>query len=290
MSVYIPRYGGMTHKSGADQFSASRVSSLSFRVTPIEYCGRDTAHATGFFWSYRDQQFLVTNWHVVTWIDPFTGSCLGDKFDFYVPERIRIFATTWPHLDDNPDYMVPSRKPIEIDLYRDGKPLWIQHPNFEKERIDLIALPLEPGTLECRNGKDPAFNGFGFESLFHMVGSDIFAIGYPFKSYEGAMAGLWKRGSFASEPLLAIDSRPLFFADILGTKGMSGSPVVKRVFGPAAYSDLTIHTDNICCDEFVGVYAGRLNSTEIDRVGLGYVWHGQLVQEIVENGVAGTTS
>jgi len=37
MAGHVPQYGAVNDTSGAAQFVGSRVSSLSFRVTPIEF-------------------------------------------------------------------------------------------------------------------------------------------------------------------------------------------------------------------------------------------------------------
>jgi hypothetical protein len=102
------------------------------------------------------------------------------------------------------------------------------------------------------------------------------------------MAGLWKRGSIATEPLLSIDQKPLMLLDILSTKGMSGSPIVRRVLGPATTDAPANHLQTVCTDEFIGVYAGRLGSEELRRVGVGYAWHGKLVDEVISAGVPRT--
>src|SRR3954452_3152561 len=74
MPDYVPQIGKFTKLPSVIQFEASRIDRLSFCTTPIEItgdgCSTPASHATGFFWKRRNQTYLVTNWHVVTGIDP----------------------------------------------------------------------------------------------------------------------------------------------------------------------------------------------------------------------------
>jgi hypothetical protein len=176
-----------------------------------------------------------------------------------------------------------------MDLFIDGSPVWLQHPKFDDLCIDLVAIEIPAACLRPSKYASCRLNECKFEKLFHMAGNDLMIVGYPLSSYDGAMLPIWKRGSLATEPLAAVDGKPMFFVDAASTQGMSGSPVVRRVFGPAAMADLTIKGDAIVVDEFVGVYAGRLGSKDLERVNLGYAWHGVLVDQIISGGVPGTT-
>jgi hypothetical protein len=292
MSAYSPKYGAIDTSSGADQFAASRISNLSTSVTPIELlCDTKSdevlGHATGFFWTLAGRTFLITNWHVVTGNDVFTKRVISKSG--LQPSRIRFFGVQFSQCDSGEDYWVPDRASHEMDLFIDGIPVWRQHPKFDELCIDLVAIEIPMELLRPSRSSNGVLNAKAFPKLFHMAGNDVMIVGYPLRSYIGAMLPIWKRGSLATEPLAAVDGKPMFFVDAATTRGMSGSPVIRRVFGPAAMADLTIRSDAICFDEFVGVYAGRLESNDLERVNLGYAWHGVLVDQIINGGVPGTT-
>ena len=45
--------------------------------------------ATGFFYAYGDLSILITNWHVVTGVNPVTQRALDEKTGF-LPDRLTV--------------------------------------------------------------------------------------------------------------------------------------------------------------------------------------------------------
>jgi len=203
-----------------------------------------------------------------------------------IPESVHFFCSTLSSADDNPSLFAPTRKRCRVELYQSDRARWYQHPNFEDERIDIAAIPLEN---VCRVDDACHVNQYGFQKLFHMVGGDVLIVGYPLGSYDGWMVPIWKRGSLATEPLVQIDDKPMFLVDAATTEGMSGSPMFRRVFGPAALADNSMKLDAVVTTEFVGVYAGNLMSSELGRINVGYGWYGRLVDEIVTAKIQGNS-
>ena len=78
----ILKYGGGdtgSASNGNANFAGGFFNGLSFCCTPIELLANDgtdgvTGTATGFFWLKDGQAYLVTNWHVVTGRNAFTGA------------------------------------------------------------------------------------------------------------------------------------------------------------------------------------------------------------------------
>lgn len=70
--------GRLANPNIKPQFSASRIDALSFMTTPPAIFFGDTqiGHASGFFWRATERVWLITNWHVVTGNNPFTGMAL----------------------------------------------------------------------------------------------------------------------------------------------------------------------------------------------------------------------
>ncbi len=285
----VLRWGSLTDVSMRLQFPHSKFDRLSLATTPIEVYSESErlGHATGFFWRNSNEVWLITNWHCVTGNNPFTKRVLHSnrpapfKLTYYM---LRLNTTEGGALH------FPTRYPMEQLLFDDGVPVWQQHKDFAKSGIDVVAFRILESDATDIGKKVSCVNDAPFPQLFHHVGADLFVVGYPIDNFDGWMPPIWKRASFAGEPILPMSDKPLFPLDVMSTEGMSGSPVFRRVFGPKATPNgAEVALDNIVATEFVGVYAGRLTSKELDRVGIGYSWYGYTVDEIVSAGEQGTT-
>jgi len=60
-----------------------------------------------------------------------------------------------------------------------------------------------------------------------------------------------------------------------------------NAFGPAAYGDGSIHSDNILVSEFMGIYSGRLFDDE-NNASIGLVWHRNLIDQLLSEPVSGS--
>jgi hypothetical protein len=140
------------------------------------------------------------------------------------------------------------------------------------------------------------------------MGRELIIIGHPFGLNELNPYPIWKRGYVASEPSIAIGGMPKFYIDSPGRPGMSGSPVFMISPGFDAPAELakklkaggkeateallqldlsTIpKTKNIL--EFVGVYSGSVGDPSLEKLQLGTVWHGALVDKLFETSQQGT--
>ena len=285
MATYIPQLGNFSDMNIDLQFKASQFDALSFRTTPIEILSyglepQILSHATGFFWEHQGSQFLITNRHVVTGRNTFTDDYLTPEL--IQPYRIRYFEVKWYQMPN--DMWALTRQAVEIELFSDGQANFLQDPDFDLYRVDIVAIPL--ARLMEVNGKfSPFVNHFKFESLFHFTGDTCYTVGYPFRNYTGNMIPIWKSGTLASEPFFPVDNKPMFLLDTLTKDGMSGSPVFRRSFGPASGADLTMNLDSIVRTEFVGVYSGRMSSPEFAQAGLGIAWYANRIPRIISNGI-----
>jgi Trypsin-like peptidase domain len=257
---------------------------FSFCVTPVELLIDKThfAHGTGFILKHTHAFHLVTAWHNLSGQNPLTGRHLNDGGR--VPNTIRIMPCTFTEKGDQTEI---RRHPIEVSLYEHfDQPFWWQHKDFVTNRADIAILRLPTTDLVYRH-----VNQYQFEPLFTHIGADLLIAGYPYSSYEGLLLPIWKRGSLASEPGFGWQNRPAFLIDAASRPGMSGSPVFRRVFGPAASPDgqggYTIKGDNVMTSEFLGVYADHLTAQDAN-VTIGYAWYGALIDEILADPAAGT--
>src|SRR5215218_6916627 len=101
---------------------------------------------TGFFFKRSDNLYLVTNWHVVTGIDPTTMIPVNEG---PLPE-VMVF-----HYKQNVDangHPTPAATavaigsfPKEINLYQAGQAIWYEHST--RQNVDLVALKLSQSDL-----------------------------------------------------------------------------------------------------------------------------------------------
>ncbi len=274
---------------------ATRFDSLSLSACFLDLKGVGDVprQATGFFWRHAGQVFLITNWHVVTGTNMMDGTAMAHG---WCPERLVVQYFTKAVLADpstttlGPGALSMNAPKFEIPLYQDfHQPLWIQHSMAFEWNVDIVAFKLSAQTLGDL-ASVVCVNDHIYPRLYHFAGSEIFVLGHPLPQKENRYPvpfPVWKRGSIASEIIVPWNMRPAFLVDSRTSKGMSGSPVFARVFGPAAHGDGTIHADSILTSEFMGVYSGRLFDDE-NNASIGLVWHRNLIDQILGSPSAGS--
>ncbi|WP_194456413.1 hypothetical protein [Bradyrhizobium sp. CCBAU 53421] len=240
--------------------------------------------ATGFFWRRSEKVFLITNWHVVTGLNMMDGTAIGNH---WVPERIvlRYFVMGASQPKGWRSMAVPD---INLPLFEDfHRPYWVQHPMAYEWNADVVALDV---TDKLAGGDVFCVNDHTYPRLYHFAGSEIFVLGHALPESTNAYPvpfPIWKRGSIASEIIVPWNMRPAFLIDSRTSKGMSGSPVFARVFGPAAFGDGSIQADNILVSEFMGIYSGRLFDDE-NNASVGLVWHRNLIDQLLAEPAPGS--
>ena len=237
---------------------------------------------TGFLWSNENSVFLVTNWHVATGLNPQTKRELSE--DAFAPTHIDVYYRHLAKIGENGAHAVafPCK---QIALYKEGKPVWLEHAEFED--CDVVLIP-----LEIDNWRDctlPINSGEPLPAITPRAADHCFVIGYP-KGLRGAYdSPIWKGATVATEPDMFYEDRPMFLIDTATRKGMSGSPVLLEVntttfrdLGPSASggANRVFSTER----KLIGVYSGRIGS-EADGFQLGMVWRSSLLGEIANNGV-----
>jgi hypothetical protein len=156
-----------------------------------------------------------------------------------------------------------------------GQPLWWVHPSY-RETVDVAALPLTPPD----NADMYAINHMSSQQLQIAVGMDVFVLGYPFGVGPGGFP-VWKRGSIAAEPQVLDPNRPCLLIDTASREGMSGSPVIRRSWVSHMLEDGNITVGAATATRLVGVYSGRLATTDPLDAQLGLCWPANFVGEIV---------
>jgi len=228
------------------------------------------ATATGFFWRFDGKAYLITNWHNVTGKNPETMKHLDEEKG---GEPNRLIAEVQVN---HPEFL-GNRVPLQIVLRdKDGTPLWYVHPKYGK-KVDVVAVPVDPPhQYDVR-----PINEMPTKAMVARVGMDVFILGYPLgmPDHPAYSTPIWKRGSIASEPEMEGESRPIL-VDTATRRGMSGSPVIQRSFGP--YHDgKTVQLTGFGASRVLGIYSGRVYSKDQFEAQLGRVWRISLVEQII---------
>ncbi|EEV5716938.1 TPA: serine protease [Escherichia coli] len=255
--------------------------SLVTTMVSLNLNGVQVSQGTGFFYQSIEEQllFLVTNYHVVTGHSPQSKeSPLGDSISF----KVRVKSG--------------GSKTIEIPLFKNGKPTWLQHAS--KKNADIAVIPLFGDNL-----KDCEFealnSGVKNEDVYKGPTARVTLIGYPYGFHDAAnMLPVWKTGSVASEPEYDFNGEKTIVLDISAFPGMSGSPAMIVAKGGYGDKDGNMYAGNAY--HFLGIYASMnmFNSelnleqvsndakkfvTHTESLQLGIIWKASLIDDIVNN-------
>lgn len=261
------------------------MDDVSWSVCPLELVRNHegqkigSALGTGFLWAHNEKIYLITNWHNVTGIDPYTNKLLSD----FIPNQlcVRLFKST-KHKGKDAVYS----NPYFCDLYENGVPTWYEHKDGRK--VDCVALHLEYDDIQ--NVVSRALNETKFQTKLNpYIGMDCYVVGYPKGLYGQGRTAIWKRGSIATEPEFDHLGEPLFLIDTATRKGMSGSPVIGQHSGVWGIKDGKLQDDSLfgTCRNLIGIYSGRVGDDELG-VQLGRVWKSKVIEEILELQKKGT--
>lgn len=233
---------------------------LRFGATPL-------ATATCFFWQHGRGTYLVTNWHNVTGRDAQSLRHL-DQATLAEPDR-----ALYPVFMDGD---LNRRGQSTMELYtQGGEPAWLEHPTHGR-LVDVVCLRLPEeaaGHVFPVNRQPPG-------PLTTRIADDVFILGYPL-GLAVETTPLWKRASVASEPDFDIDGLPKMFVDTASTRGMSGSPVLRRgTSGQTADGTMSLFVAPVT--SVVGVYSGRVVGANSVEAQLGVVWKARVIDEIID--------
>ena len=241
---------------------------LRFGDTPL-------GHATGSYWQYGDEVFLVTNWHVVTGRNPNTM----EHIHAHAGEPDTAAITLSDHEGSTKEIIVPLRT--------DGKPVWYVHPEHGR-RVDVVAI-----RVTVPEGFAPTcINNLRDRALKTLVGSPMFVLGFPFDPFGSPSSHypIWKAATAASEPSFSPDSSRFMLVDTASRPGMSGAPVIQRAHGLTLveFGDdggLARPTEfSFPVTKLIGIYSGRLHTHSSLDAQLGMVWPRVLVDELLAGG------
>jgi len=249
----------------------------------------EVSRSTGFVWLHGEDPYLVTNWHCLTGVNPYSGKSLSKTGAR--PNKIDVsFATqeigvrfSWP-----------------IELYNDsGMAKWLVHPSAG-EQVDVAAIKICKHDFRSKivpHSFARAINSLPEKNLELFVGDELLIAGFP-RNLSNHRLPLFKRATFASEPILFADvpeivgvsNRRQVWVDTSTREGMSGAPVlhVKRSIMLRG-KDNREYDDLLDAYAFYGIYSGRLNDIEGNLTSdsffasqIGIVWPKPLIERIVD--------
>lgn len=249
----------------------TKIDPFSLVTVPLEVCanGKAFANATGFIWKRGEQHYLITNWHVVSGRNAETGKQEAPV----LPDMLRAHFNLRAMNFGKQQYEVAIRD-------ADHKPLWFAHP-VRQRGSDVAAIPLPI------SGNDPIVNMYPINvlrseaDLAVRIGMDVFILGYPFGAPPPGFP-VWKRGSIASEPDLTRLGKGYMLVDTASRPGMSGSPVIRRSWGTHVLEYDATSSTAAPQSKFIGVYSGRLHTSEKTDAQLGMVWPVQDIEEVID--------
>jgi hypothetical protein len=234
--------------------------SVSTLLLKVALDDKILCRATGFMVEHVGEPYLITNRHVVKWVDEETGSLANEVHISYHDANHGLYDS------------ILRKEPLYDPL---SSPRWVEHPM--NESFDIVALPLQ--TVD----QDILFQPFDLSlaktDIEAFPAQPVSIIGYPLGfSVKGGWP-IWKTGHIATDPELDYNKQPVFLIDATTRSGMSGSPVVLRqsggyntrggglIISPGVYS------------RFMGVYSGRIhNDSEI-----GIVWRPEVLFDILNS-------
>ncbi|MDF4518534.1 trypsin-like peptidase domain-containing protein [Vibrio parahaemolyticus] len=221
--------------------------------------------ATAFVLRFRESNYLITNWHVVSGRDADTEECLDKKY-LAIPNKLKVLFHKKGKLGEWVEKDIPL-------LDENEEPLWLEHPH--SNLVDIVAIPIE-------SNKDIELFPIDFNlkdtDMMPFPALPVSIIGFPLGLFTGTRWPIWKTGHIASDHDIDYEeNKPAFLIDATTRSGMSGSPVVMRA------DSFQTQNGNYSIaagmqTRLLGGYAGRIHGeSEIGRV-----WRPFLIQEIVE--------
>lgn len=191
----------------------TRIESVQSLYIETYFNNQNLGKATGFVIKSSTQNYLITNWHVVSNKDPNTKNWLNPKLPLS-PNKIRILHNA----DTLGNYTI--REEILIDTA--NKTLFKEF-NVGNHIVDVVALPLKDTIPNVKIY--PVDYKKTTDSLVIMPTDRVFVLGFPKGILSAPALPIWKSGLIASEPDIDQEGKPIIWIDIFGYGGMSGAPV-----------------------------------------------------------------
>jgi S1-C subfamily serine protease len=232
--------------------------------------GQIVGSATGFFYEKNDSLYLITNRHVV--IDETKG---------IKPDILRVKLHSDPNdLTKNGD--------VDIPLYSNNIAKWHVHPDYSAKKIDIAVIEIDPNKLKPYFFKALSASVFLRKEYSLAMGEDVMVIGFP-RGLSDTKHNLPINRSAMVSSAYNIDFQgsPLFLVDANLHHSMSGSPVMTRAKSIWLSSDGSLKSYKEPISFFLGIFSATLGvnlpTGQQEQLGLGTVWYGYLIEEIIDS-------
>jgi len=239
------------------------MSKLLFnKVTPIQYHLGDVRYrATGFFYRYAGEDYLITNRHVVEHEHGISPRHLRIKIKFKIKDRI-------------------ENRPINLKLYdENNNEIWKTHPT--NDSVDLAIIPLKMSLTSTNSGVIRSKHHVPQDTNLTVAGSKAIVTGVPGAIGAGeSNSPMLRDGLISSIYGEPFGGNPCFIIDANLHQGMSGSPVFLHPNSMYDPSDESIFGEGFPL-YFLGVHSGPVDQE--NYYGLHRVWHPNLIWDIISN-------
>jgi Trypsin-like peptidase domain len=251
---------------------------VAFRLTLYSF-NQDIGTATGSVWRNGDKLFLVSNWHVLSGRNTYSGKPIDEK-NGSIPTYLDLhYMRPWPLNQTD-----VSTRSLRIDLVdTNGDSVWFQHKKGQQWDLACVALsddcPIAAASILPHTIDD--------KSIVQLPGTDIFIMGFPNGLQKQGGHPVWKRASIASHPNILSDELPITLVDTAGRKGMSGAPAFV-----VQYASQFIASENGFSNRlgnkpyrFAGIYSGRYGAGNDQKdefsVQLGRIWWEHIIEAML---------
>jgi len=249
------------------------IHELSVKVVQLRQLSDQTDEcfgvATGFFFRYQSNTYLVTNHHVVSGKKPGTNKIISRSGA--VPGHLEFEQEILYHKGGNEYGHEQIKAKIPLANPKTGKKTWLEHPTMGNS-CDVVALKTSTEAFSGAQIKAIECERELKKGIRLNVMDQMFIVGFPMvKEKSHSKYPIYKSGYLASEPEVTQHGQQ-FYVDAKTKHGMSGSPVVQRERG-SIKSQGSSFTYSEGAINFVGIYSGRAYAgKDAYEAELGIVW------------------
>jgi S1-C subfamily serine protease len=232
--------------------------------------GQPVGTATGFFYVRNDIIYLVTNRHVIL-----------DEEKGIKPDVLRVKL----HVDPND---MTNNVDFDIPLYSAILARWHVHPDYVTKKIDIAVIEIDQKALRAGHFfKGLSTSNFLPKEYVIQPGEDVMVIGFPRGLSDSTHnLPLIRNAMISSAYGVEFQGSPFFLIDANLHPGMSGSPVITKPKNTWPDNKGNINILSGSPMYFLGVHSATLGltlSSGEEPLGLGTVWYGYLIEEIIDS-------
>lgn len=251
---------------------------VAFRLALFSL-SQEIGTATGSIWRNGDKLFLVSNWHVLSGRNTYTGKPIDGK-NAATPTHLDIhYMRPWPlnHTDI-------TTKTVRVDLVdSNGDAVWFQHKMGQQWDLACVELPKDCPIAEA----SILPHVIDDTSIVQLPGTDVFIMGFPKGLQKQGGHPVWKRASIASHPNILSDELPITLVDTAGRDGMSGAPAFVVQYASQFIANQNGFSNRLGNKpyRFAGIYSGRYGADDVQKdefsAQLGRLWWEHVIEEML---------